>query len=984
MFAVELTLFNMINLATFLVGCATVLIVVLRFSTRKYLNQTIDRQYMRTLALLLGQQMFTHILLFLLLTGSFGAMRLSLAELCSLMLSCQAGAFLSVWLLEPERSVKFRLSGGFVLTAMLAGLGWFAHLNAYPAEAINVANILPFALVLPVVLVAGVGLCHLIINERRLLASMVVLVVATGWSIMQFTISVAIDVDLHSARLGGDEGFDAVRLQCIMVFNTLTSLALTVVLGNNPRQHWRRYAVTIGLVALMSVLVFQTTQWSMNRSTQFFELGQTLSTIKAKRYELREITEHHSEKTGEASTQKNFSQEVYESLRVFNESRIDLDRLMSSPNMDADARALFFGEGDQADDVSVSDRLAAFHTQVKSLLGIQMQAGPVIDLDDHVLDGRLDALTSLILEKGHDTYGTQVLVRDMTLMGGIFIISFMILGVFGPAHASTLRALDALEAEKDRVHKLAICSEHTTKGVVLTNLDGRTVWCNDAFLEMTGYSYEEIVGKSLIKVMRHPKGDMDVLAYHLERLNRLENSTLEILALRKDGSDLWLKGDVTPVESPGHELQFVNVYEDDTEARVIRQRLADAREKAERLALVARHASDGMAILDDNYAPIWINKSLENITGYTLDDLRNADDLSTVLGGPLTNKKELLRWKEAVLRHEYVKGEALLYPKAGAPFWMETSHTPVFYKDGSYRGCVVVHRDITDRKNLEFELIANRDELAARVEERTQTIRNQSLELEKALDRERELNRMQTEFVSMASHEFRTPLTIIDGVARRLEKRAGRFTPDDIRERAGSIRSTVKRMTMLVERTLDASRLSSGRIRLTPETFNLRELLSEVITRHREVAPGYTIESDIERLPDALFGDARLLDNVLTNVVSNAVKYSGENKLVAIRGEIDDEYAVIRVKDYGVGIPEAELNKIFQRFFRASTSTGIPGTGIGLNLVKSLVEMHFGLVSINSVEGKWTEVTIRLPLESPLTASFEPEHAESLADEKYG
>jgi len=165
---------------------------------------------------------------------------------------------------------------------------------------------------------------------------------------------------------------------------------------------------------------------------------------------------------------------------------------------------------------------------------------------------------------------------------------------------------------------------------------------------------------------------------------------------------------------------------------------------------------------------------------------------------------------------------------------------------------------------------------------------------------------------------------------------------------------------------LDASRLSSGKIKLTPETFNVRELVNEVCQRQREVATNHTIQLEIDNYPETLFGDARLMDNVFTNIVSNAVKYSGESKFVDVRGDVEGDYAVLRVRDHGVGIPKEELPKIFQRFFRASTSTGIPGTGIGLNLVKSLVEMHYGRVELDSVEGEWTEFSVFLPIESPL------------------
>ena len=379
-----------------------------------------------------------------------------------------------------------------------------------------------------------------------------------------------------------------------------------------------------------------------------------------------------------------------------------------------------------------------------------------------------------------------------------------------------------------------------------------------------------------------------------------------------------------------------------------------------------------MALLDGEGKVVWINGSMEKLTGFTLEDFQ-AKGIANSLAGPDTDREKLASVLKSMARNEKSVEEFLAYKKNGEPYWLSGSNNPIVGEDGEHLGFVIVHRDITERKALETELIASRDELAVRVEERTQTIMNQALELEKALAAERELNRMQTEFVSMASHEFRTPLTIIDGVARRLDKRAEKWTPEEIREKSGSIRNTVKRMTMLVERTLDASRLSSGRIKLTPERFGIRDLLQEVCDRQKEVAPSHRIDLDISGYPETLYGDARLMDNVFTNLLSNAVKYSGENKRVTITGTQAEGQAVLRVRDHGIGIPKDELPKIFTRFFRASTSTGIPGTGIGLNLVKSLVDMHYGEIELDSVEGEWTEFTVRLPLVSPLETGDLPE-----------
>lgn len=482
---------------------------------------------------------------------------------------------------------------------------------------------------------------------------------------------------------------------------------------------------------------------------------------------------------------------------------------------------------------------------------------------------------------------------------------------------------------------------------------------------MTGFRFGELEGKTLLQMTRNPNADQAELDRLFSELRMKRPADFEILASRKDKSDFWMNGSITPIIANGAVKQVVHVLNDVTEEREMRDRLAVAQKESDRLALVARHVSDGIAVTGPDYEVNWINQSFERMSGYSLQDLQR-NSMIRLLSGPDSVQDDLNDMIVSLKSREPHTGEFFCYRADGSTYWIEAHHTPIFDNDGQFNGYIVVHRDITERKQLQLELISNRDDLAVRVEERTQTIMNQSLELEKALAAERELNKMQTEFVSMASHEFRTPLTIIDGVARRLEKRADRWQPDDIREKAQSIRTTVKRMTMLVERTLDASRLSSGRIKLTPERFELRELAQEVCQRQRDLAPGHTIEVDLESYPETLFGDARLMDNIFTNIISNAVKYSGESKYVKVTGTKEGACAVMKVRDHGVGIPKSELPKIFQRFFRATTSTGIPGTGIGLNLVKSLVDMHYGKVELDSEEGEWTEFTVRLPIDSPL------------------
>ena len=251
----------------------------------------------------------------------------------------------------------------------------------------------------------------------------------------------------------------------------------------------------------------------------------------------------------------------------------------------------------------------------------------------------------------------------------------------------------------------------------------------------------------------------------------------------------------------------------------------------------------------------------------------------------------------------------------------------------------------------------------AMLDEMTEEQEKHRQQLSEALENERKYNALHREFVSMASHEFRTPLAIIDGAAQRLIRRAGRMTPEDLVERGGKIRHAVSRMIGLVDSTLSASRMEAGRIELEPEPCSLHNVLEAVCARQQEIAPDHKIRLALEDAPDLMVADPKQLDQIFTNLLSNAVKYSPQKGPIDVVATREGDLAAVSVSDRGVGIPKDELPKLFERFFRASTSTGIPGTGIGLNLVRELVRMHGGTLGVESTEAVGSTFIVRLPIE---------------------
>jgi two-component system OmpR family sensor kinase len=248
----------------------------------------------------------------------------------------------------------------------------------------------------------------------------------------------------------------------------------------------------------------------------------------------------------------------------------------------------------------------------------------------------------------------------------------------------------------------------------------------------------------------------------------------------------------------------------------------------------------------------------------------------------------------------------------------------------------------------------------------------QAAMLEEKLAQEQRLALAQRNFVSMASHEFRTPLTIVDGHARRLEKMRGSIAPFEIGERAGKIRAAVLRLTHLIDNMLNSARLIDGGAELYfhPAEMDLTALLHEVCQLHREMVPSALIVERFGATPAPMVGDAKLLFQVFSNLLSNAVKYSPGGGAIEVEAEFAANQAIVTVVDCGLGIPPGDLRRLFDRYYRGGNVSGIVGTGVGLYLVKLAVDLHGGGIEVKSEEGNGSRFIIRLPLKraSPIAA----------------
>ena len=203
----------------------------------------------------------------------------------------------------------------------------------------------------------------------------------------------------------------------------------------------------------------------------------------------------------------------------------------------------------------------------------------------------------------------------------------------------------------------------------------------------------------------------------------------------------------------------------------------------------------------------------------------------------------------------------------------------------------------------------------------------QAAMLEEQLAQEQRLALAQRNFVSMASHEFRTPMTIIDGHARRLMKMKGSMPPAEVDERAGKIRAAVLRLTHLIDNLLNSARLIDGGTELYfhPAEMDVTALLREVCQLHREMVPGAQVAERFATTPTPIVGDPKLLFQVFSNLLSNAVKYSPGGGTIDVEAEVVADDVVVTIADRGLGIPAGDLDRLFERYHRGSNVSGIVG-----------------------------------------------------------
>ncbi len=263
--------------------------------------------------------------------------------------------------------------------------------------------------------------------------------------------------------------------------------------------------------------------------------------------------------------------------------------------------------------------------------------------------------------------------------------------------------------------------------------------------------------------------------------------------------------------------------------------------------------------------------------------------------------------------------------------------------------------------DVEIPATDRQDEIGA-LARAAEVFRRNARLLGSALEVEREFSKLQKEFVTMVSHEFRTPLTVIDMNAQRIQRRLEGIDPTRLKDMAGGMRTSVRRLVGLIESILSFSRVESGGVDLTPSEFDVAGLIEDVCEGHRAIHPTRQIVLEVSDLPPTIVGDQRLIRQIFESLVSNAIKYSPPDSGVFVEAAVDDDCIAVAVRDNGPGIGAGELDSLFKKFARGSAANGVPGTGVGLFVAKHFAELHNGSISVESGLGEGSTFTVRVPL----------------------
>ncbi len=480
--------------------------------------------------------------------------------------------------------------------------------------------------------------------------------------------------------------------------------------------------------------------------------------------------------------------------------------------------------------------------------------------------------------------------------------------------------------------------DNTNDLIHFVNIQANIELVNTAWLTTLGYELYEVIGKPIYNFI-HP----DYVEDYKERRARIidtgNSDTFSTAFISRNNVIIYIEGQLSVNESAGQSVYTRGVFKNISNSILDKEKLFQSEL---RLKSLFTSAPDGIIVIDQEQMILDWNPKAEIIFGYTANE---------VMGRPMSETIIPYRYREAHkkgMQHFLATGigpvlnktiEITALHKAGHEFYINLSISNVKL-EGKWI-FIAFLSDITERKKTEEQLIWKEAELM------------QSKLLEERKD----------EFISIASHELKTPLSTIKAFTQIAIACCDK-TPEKVKPHLEKVNFYTDKLTDLVNELLDVSKIEAGKLKLHTVPLALSGFLKDSIQAVQHIIPDHKIL--IKELQEAnVLVDAGRLEQVITNILSNAAKYSPGQNEIYVNSKLQDHSVIVSVTDLGIGIPETKLNKVFTRFYRINEhDKQFSGLGIGLYISAEIIKQHGGKIWAESTEGNGSTFHFSLPLQN--------------------
>lgn len=497
--------------------------------------------------------------------------------------------------------------------------------------------------------------------------------------------------------------------------------------------------------------------------------------------------------------------------------------------------------------------------------------------------------------------------------------------------------------------------------------------------KITGYSPEDFYEdhELWLNIVHHE--DLPIVNELIK--SKTPESIIEIRWITKESKTVWIQSRVTPLKGESGEKYIEGIAQDITTQKLAEDTL---RENEERHRILSDATSDFVYSVEKGQEGLWsikwISGAFEKVSGYSPEQINRMPFRWKSLVHPQDLNDDFRKMGRDIENLQDGVYKYRIIPRSKKVKWLQdTTKLIVDPKTNKILRILGAVQDITEQIKSEEEIVKYRVHLETLVAERTlelQDINGQlKNEIEKqklaekkvkeALNKEKELNELKSGFLSMASHEFRTPLTSILSSADILSIASKNKDYAKYSKHINKIRSSIGTMTSLLDDVILVGRSDSKQLKVTPQKIVLEEFLNGVITDIRNL-PDFNHKLELEintDLPDIKI-DPKIYRQILNNLLYNAVKYTNPGTKILLKISLADTTLISQIEDYGSGIAAKELNKIFEPFYRINPETKIPGSGLGLTIVYQAVQKLQGQLKVVSEIKKGTKFTIEIPIKT--------------------